>query len=1220
MGIRDKGQHGLRNGGIHTSEQSLPEKLTQALKALRPGVLSQSSSGSSPFVSKSGVVDADDVIYYTSANRFPTRESSSQDKKTTKGKIFSNQRKSKSVFAKHSSPSQNDISAQFNHGVLLNEVKSLDQIRHLYKSVPNVSSFEEEPQTPIMSHRVLQETSNGESPQSSSASPRNPPMYLRHSNQKLLNPDNYVTATSSSVSSLGTSQSPTDSGYRSNSRYLVEPKPPPLPSNPPPLSPIEHQHHFSSRKTSRSEKEVPEKPSASSSADYSHGGGLQSLIKEEKIYSSSPINLNSFLETDKRISESVNEICIKKFNIDQEEQETSEILPVKLPIDERDVLTVIQRGRCKQQGLLITIGVVKNLTNLMTVPLLRICTEGSRLAKPLAKCTMNNIRYATMLCLPEFVAEECIKTAVQATTLYALSGTGALRISMSRRSGLNFSVGNFYRWMIDTRIASIITETTAIYLAAVMECLLEKLLSAISDEIGKSVTVTEENFDRLMTPHADVCQFLQFYESKIFKKSQKKLRNIVCAQSEAELRTILDHLYRKIHSSSTLLDQNSRRSKNALYFGKQAISSLFYFTRCKGRLCSCHDPDSNNKTPLYDWLRFILYFVDHRFGMHVDQQDVLQAARLLLPNVDCPPYPVDLVVVSPSVPGNITDSKKRRQDIAFTLLLSAENDFANEAFQLLGPLKHKATNDYGLTSLAQAVITRNEDATSFLISNNVDVNLAIPADNTSHSSALSSEFSGWTPLSWAIANQDAFIVGKLLEACADVDEVYMVHETPLQLAVMIGDADIFSRLISCGANSFSSTMNYDSLNANFRSTGSPCALAVAAAFGRRKFMNIMLSQSTLSTSSNQDLSLTDFLSEGNEVHRRRGSSGETTSEDSKFRKLPKVIQRASQEAIYYAVEASRSDIAMDLRKLGVPWNIYTWTRSLQTAYDAGDRPTMMSILHDFNTRLSDELSIEVVDDTIVILFDIIRYESRQSDGTPEPVAQIISLLNEKFTKDCPDISDSVSQTNPSTQESASTIMTSSKPMINAKYADNAELSDIRFKIDDKIIYAHRIILVNASDEFKRLLDNPSGIIELDNVSYEVFKVLIDHMYGNRTQSHERMVSEGLIFQLEAMEASLTFGLDQLAQECYDLIKSETNNENCIRIYRFAQRCGIQSLINDSELYILQNIGSLIHNDQLRIMLQRSGQPGWCDICAALASRLVEAFESFTARQNLKRHC
>jgi ankyrin repeat and BTB/POZ domain-containing protein 2 len=63
-----------------------------------------------------------------------------------------------------------------------------------------------------------------------------------------------------------------------------------------------------------------------------------------------------------------------------------------------------------------------------------------------------------------------------------------------------------------------------------------------------------------------------------------------------------------------------------------------------------------------------------------------------------------------------------------------------------------------------------------------------------------------------------------------------------------------------------------------------------------------------------------------------------------------------------------------------------------------------------------------------------------------------------------------------------------RPIIDPKYIDNPELSDIRFKIDGKVVYGHRIVLVNASDEFKRLLDNPSGIQELTNVSYEVFKV------------------------------------------------------------------------------------------------------------------------------------
>lgn len=214
--------------------------------------------------------------------------------------------------------------------------------------------------------------------------------------------------------------------------------------------------------------------------------------------------------------------------------------------------------------------------------------------------------------------------------------------------------------------------------------------------LEKTESVTEENFDRLIADYLDVCRFMQAHEVKEeVNKHNRKLKQIVCAQTEADLRTILDHLYRKIHSNSILFEQNRRRSKNALYFGKQAISSLFYFTRCKGRLCACHIPnEAECEAKIYDWLRFILHFVDHRYGMHVDQQDVLQAARILLSNVDCPPYSVDLVISSPSLPGYISETKKRRHDIGVALLLTSDSEFLKDAYNLLGPQKHKAFNDY----------------------------------------------------------------------------------------------------------------------------------------------------------------------------------------------------------------------------------------------------------------------------------------------------------------------------------------------------------------------------------------------------------------------------------------------------------------------------------------------------------------------------------------------
>uniref|UniRef100_A0A914YZB0 BTB domain-containing protein n=1 Tax=Panagrolaimus superbus TaxID=310955 RepID=A0A914YZB0_9BILA len=709
---------------------------------------------------------------------------------------------------------------------------------------------------------------------------------------------------------------------------------------------------------------------------------------------------------------------------------------------------------------------------------------------------------------------------------------------------------------------------------------------------------------------------MQAHEVKEVNKHSRKLKQIVCAQTEADLRTILDHLYRKIHSNSILFEQNRRRSKNALYFGKQAISSLFYFTRCKGRLCACHVPsEAECESKIYDWLRIILHFVDHRYGMHVDQQDVLQAARLLLSNADCPPYSVDLVISSPSLPGYISETKKKRHDIGMALLLTSDTEFLKDAYNLLGPQKHKAFNDYGLTALSQAVITKNDEAVSFLIENNADVNAAIPPDNNSQSSALSNEFSGWSPLAWAVAFQDIFATNKLLEAGADVDEIYMIQETPLKIATMIGDSETFAKLISSGSNAFNTSKCYDSLQCTIRNLGSPSALAVAAAFGRREFVSIMLSQSRLSDSSKNDLSLTDFLNEyntdirSNEIY----ASGENNVKSSSFKKLPKIIQKASQEAVYYAVETARSDIVMQFKQLGVPWNIYTWTKCLQVGYDNHDRTTMMNVLKDFSSRLIDELTADIVDDTVAILFDVIRYETRQSDGKPVVIAKIISKLNEKFSRDN---SDSISQSNRSIsviESGTSSTSISAKPIIDPKYADNSELSDIRFKIEDKIIFAHRIVLVNASESFKRILDGPSGVIELDNISYDVFKVLINYMYGNRNICRQKMSENGLFFLLDIMEASLTFGLDHLTQECHDLINSEMSSESCSRIYSFAQRCGIQTLIEDAENYILQNFVTLMNNEQILLMLQRSGQPGWCDLCAALANRLVESFETFISR-------
>ena len=68
------------------------------------------------------------------------------------------------------------------------------------------------------------------------------------------------------------------------------------------------------------------------------------------------------------------------------------------------------------------------------------------------------------------------------------------------------------------------------------------------------------------------------------------------------------------------------------------------------------------------------------------------------------------------------------------------------------------------------------------------------------------------------------------------------------------------------------------------------------------------------------------------------------------------------------------------------------------------------------------------------------------------------------------------------------------PRIDPKFVNNPELSDVQFRVEGRVFYAHKIILITASPRFKSMLNskfcegNPP-IIQINDIRYDIFQVL-----------------------------------------------------------------------------------------------------------------------------------
>lgn len=72
---------------------------------------------------------------------------------------------------------------------------------------------------------------------------------------------------------------------------------------------------------------------------------------------------------------------------------------------------------------------------------------------------------------------------------------------------------------------------------------------------------------------------------------------------------------------------------------------------------------------------------------------------------------------------------------------------------------------------------------------------------------------------------------------------------------------------------------------------------------------------------------------------------------------------------------------------------------------------------------------------------------------------------------------------------------SSGARIDPKFVNNPELSDVQFRVEGRVFYAHKIILVNASSRFQQMLnskacDGNPPIVQIHDIRYDIFEVSV----------------------------------------------------------------------------------------------------------------------------------
>ncbi|XP_033201155.2 ankyrin repeat and BTB/POZ domain-containing protein 2 isoform X2 [Bombus vancouverensis nearcticus] len=965
----------------------------------------------------------------------------------------------------------------------------------------------------------------------------------------------------------------------------------------------------------------------------------------------------------------------------------------QLPWTHHDVLRVLQNGRTREHMEQVSMETIPRLSYLLQRALVRIGRETQRLAKPVGLCSKHEVYSAFKIVLCPALADSCTKACLRAAAMFAVSGD-QLKQSKASRSGLQLPVGRFLRWMSDVRLGRMIHEYAAIYLTAGIENLLEEiLLQCIPTDPHTTLTATM--LEHAIANSGDLWGLLQPYahlnagrtasgalamprwasiSSLNSSSSSRSGRDAAGSALEPSLLTTC------VGSMSELVDLISKvaqAGRSPIPLTTKALNALFYYMRCSqlehGERGSGIQELAYERAyvvlpPLVEWLRVATAHAEHRHGLVVDQDDINQAARLLLPGVDCPVRPICFEEVS-VCSKRIDDSEYVRlltMDMAFKMLTSGRADLIAQAMPLLPSTKINTVNDNGFTALMIACINSDETAVLALLDAGADLNIESPPPSTGQSantpskapaalnvsnarspmtssavmtpgknvqssnssssspsassnvsnstfcnqSGFNAETQHWTALTYTALLGHCNIARILLERGAAVEGGAKLSEdkstvTPLQAATASGNYEMVALLLAHGAQPFLSTLIKDSFSySGSAQRGCYSAISVATAHGQRSCLHQLLSHPlnfSAKRGEKEVLSLEEILAEGSAgtSPQQQTVDGRGNRREGKEPVFNKVQTKALQEAMYHSAESNHLDITMELRGLKVGWTLHCWMHSLATAHEIRLDSVIDQLLQDFLQVCPDDYSTQFVQECLPLLFNIFRYSKKE--GTTLLLADIFcTCFGWEPIKPIRDTT------------------LSSGSRIDPKFVNNPELSDVQFRVEGRVFYGHKIVLVTSSPRFRNMLSsklcegNPP-IVQINDIRYHIFQMVMEFLYHGGCATLEVNQSD----VLELMAAANFFQLDGLLRYCEAQCSSMVDLDNIVSMYIHAKVYNATQLLEYCQGFLLQNMVALLtYDDSVKRLLFAKKLPNH-DVLAGLLLTLQARIKARRSQQQNK---